>query len=408
MAAIPGVEDPQGVGLRMESVASITEAPARFSLTLGELLGLDGVSEGAAVVVLKRSNGVLLGVPVDFVEEEVLQVGNLGIEDGVFGASTVVTVPGVIVEDGQMSPIGADLNVLLVDCREDILQCMKQVEGGEDVLVPFSEDDPEAFPMPAEIVAAALAWLREESGMASAALYLSSPEVTAESGEEARGVLGASAKASAIPRHPGGPMPTGKPKQKQKKPTAASLATSMETMSATLQVLLDRQQVLEKRIQENPTTMAMQRPLTSQMTEGSSEVATLAKTMQPPPRTLGGRLGALALQSTAPKEVQELEAEKERIDPSNLAQAISAQSAALTSLVAHLAANSQDAMGDLMSGTTTPGSRGAAGRAKLQLPKVPQVEEVGEIKMEAEDVEMQRAEAEARRSSSSSKRRRLS
>ena len=349
MAAVSGVEDPQGVGLRMESVASITEAPVRFSLTLGELLGLDGVAEGAAVVVLKRSNGLLLGVPVDFVEEEVLQVGNLGIEDGVFGASTVVTVPGVIVEDGHMSPIGADLNVLLVDCREDVLQCMKHVEGGEEVLVPFSEDDPEAFPMPAEIVAAALAWLREESGLASAALYLSSPEVTAESGEEARGALGASAKASSVPRHPGGPTPTGRPKQKQKKPTAASLATSMETMSATLQVLLDRQQVLEKKIQENPTTMAMQRPLTNQVTEGSSEVATLAKSMQPPPRTLGGRLGALAMQSTAPKEVQELEAEKERIDPSNLAQAISAQSAALTTLVAHLAANSQDAMGDLIS-----------------------------------------------------------
>ncbi len=170
---------------------------------------------------------------------------------------------------------------------------------------------------------------------------------------------------------PGVPMPTGKPKPKPKKPTTACLASTMETMSATLQTILDRQQALEKGVQENPVTSAMQQPLAHQVGDSTSEVALLAKSMHPPLRTIGDyELGWRSTGTFSPSVGCTKGASGAREGEQNFAQALTDQSAALNTVVAHLAASGSDTMGDLVSGTTAPGSRGAAGRARLDLAQI--------------------------------------
>ena len=65
-----------------------------------------------------------------------------------------------------------------------------------------------------------------------------------------------------------------------------------------------------------------------------------------------------------PAKVQELALQKEEVASVDVAQAILAQSTALTSLVATLAGSQQDPMQDLQGSSS--GTRGALGRAKLQ------------------------------------------
>lgn len=367
LGAVEVVEDEIQLGL--EDLKSVTEAAVRYVLCLGDEHSLDGAAEAYTVVVLKREGGLLLALPDGFVSEELLLAGSLGEEEAVFGLSKVVTIPGVIMEDSQLVPIGVDLPVLLVDCKEEVVHSMRRLEIGEDFVIPFSAEDPEAFPRPAGVVASALAWLREVAESPFAGRYLSTPEVTAESGEGLP--LGMRPRPKPKASHQGARQeaPTGseRPKPRPKKPTTASLATTLESMSEALQNILQRQDELEKKVNENPVTSAMQQPLGQQLQSPGVEISTLAKSMQPPPRTAAAKSSFLGNTSLAPKNLQELEKDKQLPEEQmGLAQVLNVQTEALTTLVAHLAAQGQDAMGDLMSGTATPGSRGAAGRAKLQ------------------------------------------
>lgn len=158
------------------------------------------------------------------------------------GLSKMVEVLGAMSQDSRVVPIGASMSVLLVDCSEEIVSHMRKEEIAEDFVIRFSLEDPEAFPLPSAIVAAAFDWLREEVGAERAALY--SPEVTAESGGETPQTRGRRPKMAA---RPDGVLPSEKPKPKPKKQTNASLASQLDTVAQTLQSLLARQDQLEER-----------------------------------------------------------------------------------------------------------------------------------------------------------------
>ena len=66
----------------------------------------DGEPEVAALVVAKRDGGFLAAVPVGFIPEEVLAAGNAESPIGLVGPSTVLQIPGVIIEDGRLAPTG--------------------------------------------------------------------------------------------------------------------------------------------------------------------------------------------------------------------------------------------------------------------------------------------------------------
>ena len=120
--------------------------------------------------------------------------------------------------------------------------------------------------------------------------------------------------------------------------------------------------------------VAVAQPLGAALDLPQLPVSALAKTLQPPPRTAARQnLGLLASPGLGkPLELEALEEERAGPEPRSaqisgdaLAQAVLAQSQALTSLVAQIAHVQGDPMSELTA-SSSAGVRGATGRAKLQ------------------------------------------
>ena len=148
---------------------------------------------------------------------------------------------------------------------------------------------------------------------------------------------------------------------------------ALPALTTQVQLLTDRQLSLETQFcQPTPLPRSqLENPLSSAMpTVGKPNLSKLAKAMPSPPRTQPQQpLGMLAAVLDKPAAVVELETEKEKQDMpenSNLAQAVLAQSQALTALVSQIASVSQDPMNDLTSVGATAGTRGAhAGKGEI-------------------------------------------
>lgn len=186
---------------------------------------------------------------------------------------------------------------------------------------------------------------------------------------------------------PGDGLPMGnakrvaKPKEKAstRKPTNASIAATLDALMAAIpnltsqvQTLHDRQSKFEERLAVGAPNARSQlaMPLSSMLqTPTKAPVSEVATRLSPPPRTLATpALGLLAPLTDKPEVVKELEIEKNQEDfpdQASLARAVLAQSQALTTLVSQIASASSDPMTDLTSSSTT-GTRGAQGRARLQ------------------------------------------
>ena len=349
--------------LTLEHLSPVSETVLLYTATWGFPDGVDGEAEAMSLVVMKKADGFLLAVPDGFLPEEVLSAGRSEPDQGQIGSSKKFTINGVMYQDGHLVPIGSSMQVVVVDLHEDLASILRPYDDAEEVQVAFAPDDPEAFPDPSELLQSTMEWLREE-GVGNRALAYT-PEVTAESGEKTPPTQpktrGRGPKAQKA--QPGGAMPSANP-PKPKKITTASLAESLQAMSSTMEAILTRQQQLESQVLLKPqTTTTLAQPLSSQVVAPAATMANVLKTMQPPPRTTTAKTTLAGVGPSAPTEVIELEEEKKPGD--TLAQAMLAQSAALTTLVAQIAGASQDPMGDL-SQTSTTSTRGAQGRARLQ------------------------------------------
>jgi hypothetical protein len=102
-----------------------------------------------------------------------------GSSQGQVGPSTVLSVPGVLLEDGRESPIGADLPVLLVDMDASASANLRVMGENEDSLVSFSEDDPFALPEVQSLIALAFSWIQQQHVAAGQENPWYTPEVTA-------------------------------------------------------------------------------------------------------------------------------------------------------------------------------------------------------------------------------------
>ncbi len=323
----------------------------------------DGSMEALALVVMKRASGALVALPEGFLPAEDLVEGN-SLSGGQIGPSTTFDVPAVLWEENREVPIGLNVSVCLVDIDLDLLPSLRGLEDEESIAMAFAEDDPHAIPSPSELTARAFAWLQEKGGQIEGEY---TPEQTAESGDQAATLPKMRPKAK--PKAGGSATGSGE-KQKQKKPTTATLAASVQSLMDILPSLTDqvramseRQQQLEEKLTQNNTASLLSRPLTQAAGFPQPGVSTVAKDLRSPPRT---RQMDPFLRDVMPLEVKELGMEKPQ-GPENqldLTRAVMAQSAALTTLVAQIASGSQDPMQDL---TGAPaGSRGAQGRARLQ------------------------------------------
>ena len=326
----------------------------------------EGKAEPVSLVIMKREGGFLLALPMDFLPPEVVVEGNSGTSSAV-GPSQEFRVGGVVLDGGQESPIGEEIPLLVVDMDFSVAASMRKVAEPEDIAVRFLADDPHAYPQPGELVAKTFEWLQGMEPQMSAEWY--PLEVTAESGEGAAPKRGAKSKARPAPQ--GGATPTGSG-AKQKRHTTASLAASMQSVLEALpaltdqiQKISDRQLEMEDKLGRNPSVAALSRPLSMNLPGGStSAVAAVARELRSPPRTTTRGVVATPMRDLVPVHVQELGKEKEEeSEPKDVTQAILAQSAALTALVAQLSSG-QDPMHELTG--TTGGTRGAQGRMKLQ------------------------------------------
>ena len=77
---------------------------------------------------------------------------------GLVGPSTQVTVPGVLDEDTGESPIGASLDVLLVDLELSVAQQFRLPAEVEELAATFSAEDPFATPESRGLLNAAREW----------------------------------------------------------------------------------------------------------------------------------------------------------------------------------------------------------------------------------------------------------
>ncbi len=321
----------------------------------------DGSMEALALVVMKRAGGALVAIPEGFLPPEELVEGN-STPGGHIGPSTVLEVPAVLWEDNREVPIGVQVQVRVVDMDPDLLTSLRGAEEAEGIAMNFAEDDPLAIPSPAELTAKTFAWLQEKGGQMEGDY---TPEQTAESGDLAYQLP----KASPKPKPKAGGVATGSgEKPKPKRQTTTSLAASVQglldvlpTLTDQMKVMAERQTQMEEKLAQNNTASLLSRPLTQTVGFPQAGVSMVAKEFRSPPRTQAN------LPDPMPLEVQELGKEKPQSQDTqlDLAKAVMAQSAALTTLVAQIASGSQDPMQDL---TGAPaGSRGAQGRARLQM-----------------------------------------
>eukprot|EP00435_Cladocopium_sp_Y103_P057911 s1162_g20.t1 len=278
-----------------------------------------------AFVVMKRAGGLLAAVPVGFLPDEVL-AGSSTSPTGLVGPSTEVSVPGVLDEDGVETP-GVDLQVLLVDLDGGVCQQFRLAGENEELASPFSLDDAFATPDSKTLQAVALSWV-----------------TTSAMGDQELSEGWYSAVGAAEPTPPETPsrrsrrqVPAGVTNSggvpKAKRPTTASLQACLDVVLNTLPELTNSLKQLADR----------QSSLETQMVQQSSVNV-----------------------PSAPAKLVELEADKTVAGQgSELARAMMAQSAALTTLAAHIAGTSQDPMADLQL-PGGAGTRGSAGRARLQ------------------------------------------
>ena len=361
--------------LAFNSLVTLEESKTKYILEWVSGDGLDGAQEAIAFIIMKRAGGLLVALPVGIIPAEELDAAQHA-TDGLVGPSTVLEVPGVVDEQDGEHPTGISLQVQVVDLDASSAAQFRVPEDLDDFVITFSAEDQFATPEASSLMAMSLSWLQtvtvrgsrfQDEGFysADAGTEQDRPVTPGPKRKPRRGQDGAT---------PSGPPTPGQALQKSKRPTTASLQASLDSVLATLpelsnsmKMLADRQTTLENKMTSQPgIARSLAQPLSSQVptsTAASAPVRAVAQSLMAPPRTTT-RSSLMALQDT-PQALAELEEEKPQTQGSDIARAMLAQSAALTTLVAQLTGSSQDPMADLQLPGGS-GTRGSSGRARLQ------------------------------------------
>ena len=266
-------------------------------------------------------------------------------------------------------------SVVLIDVSADIVPHLLPYDASNpywDMVQFFDISHPDLFPIPDALVAAAWDWILSPAAGDRVAYYSAEEgervpicpmdeEEDAEEREETQPKAKAKAMPSQRPPAPGPSSTTGGkkpavPKEsnpKARKPTVASLATSLEGLSVSIPALVaevaalsERTQAMEENIQGGQRLSALRRPLRASDLGGSAKPSsgTAIKTLlqeMPPPKTLRPKTLTLAgppAPATAADALMEEREETAISGSTDLARAVLAQSTALTALVSKAAA----------------------------------------------------------------------
>ena len=315
-----------------------------------------------AIPVLLRESGILLAIPADYVLPHTLtDAAIVSDEDALFGPSKEFTAP-LLEEDEQGNEFatGLEARFLVVDLSNEALESLREYDPVIDpsaVIQPFYTDRPGAIVDVSSSMQSITTWLESVGGRSN---FLSAREE---------------------PEEPTVKPPATKKAGAKKLTTAtlaqqvAGLATQMQALAAQQELLLQMQENQQKAIgmTADPPGPKVGLPVTTRLPSVSagvvrpgnpSVVPKVAQLLGPPPRTRATEI------TRAPELIQDTGELLEDMQPTeghSVSKAIMMQSAALTSLVAHL--TSGDPLSELTASTSSGSSlstRGVARREKLQ------------------------------------------
>eukprot|EP00438_Fugacium_kawagutii_P016043 Skav232582 [mRNA] locus=scaffold932:80382:86688:- [translate_table: standard] len=307
-----------------------------------------------AMLLLRRDGGLLLALPSGALSEEVLSSAAEGDPFMAYGAHTTVAIrPGLVVGEA-----GDLLDILIIDVDSSVVNHLSEMPAEVPEGTVMFGPEPSVLPDIGLLMEAAREWVAASTGDPTIAFYSAAEEVVDQA---------AASKAA--------PSTKRAPKAKAKRVTAAGLSEQVEGL-ALLIPALNQQITSLKEGQESLRAQIAQQgnvvpPRASQMPV-SAPLQAFAKMMGSPPRTRPTTAAAMdpatAPQMTTTLRVQGEEVEHHLPGGGVLAQAVLAQSQALTNLVSQLQQGG-DPLLDGQGGASafSLGSRGAQGRERLQM-----------------------------------------
>ena len=331
------------------------------------LLKDGGIVSAFAIPVLRRREGVLMALPLDFLIEEVLEAGRTAHPADLVGPSIEITCFGVEEEtDGTETALGVELKVLLVDFNIAVSDFLKEFSGREEDFpnLPFFAESPTVLPSSTSLLSQALEWISTGEVLPERVQFYSADEVPQSTAPE--------------------PPVKAKSKAAPKKVTTAQLAEQFAVFAQALPAIqqrLDALQNQQTRIASQPPQFAPQSreapphrqpfPKAAGMSL-PADVKSFMAAVGTPPRTrvpmsppqLGGQETILEEPQLIPSEEGYLDAlhPRPQVDVST---AILHQGQALTALVSHLIG--QDGLTDLSSSSSSGlSTKGSVKREKLR------------------------------------------
>ena len=332
-----------------------------------EMVGQDNATVAQAVIIMRRQDGVLLGLPVGFLPVDVLQrAATDGGEDWDFGPHVVLSTPAHR-EDGQPVPLGLEVDVLVIDVAGGALGGLENLSI-DGVTASFMED-PSIFPESQVLLKRTKEWLVSQTA-SRVGFYSAAEEFVPETPIEEESVeeLEVAPEVPALPKGAAA---------KQKRVTTAVLAEQLGSVTQLLPQLVTQMESLQKNQDALRDQMSSQQhivpPRPSQQPVSTS-LQEFAKMMGTPPRVKSQMpfpapvvKSPLVPKMDSTMSVQEQAEEEALPGGSTLALAVLEQSKALTTLVAQLQSGG-DPLLDAPSSSSglSLGSKGSMGRQQLQ------------------------------------------
>ena len=336
---------------------------------------------GAVVcfVVVRRSRGLLIAVPKGVLPDDVLEAAQLAGPEDLIGPSTYHELPGAALDwnspFAEPATPAPQVEVVLVEFSSEVVACLKEPDSLDLAgIISFGMDDSLVLE-PNALADAALNWISSQDLPGRVTFYSADEEVPETPKADHPDSPPTTPSARTRRTAPGS---TGERGQKpKKKATVASLADSVEKVTEALPLMMQRLEELHQRTAAMEAASgsgrpsALKQPLGGFHTSGfakasPTDLGSLVRGMPPPKSTSQPSRSAAPHVKFAQHETKELEQEVGLTESSDLAKAVLEQSRALTALVGQIASSSMDPLQDLASSSTTVGSRGASGRAKLQ------------------------------------------
>ena len=334
---------------RREPRILLALVPAHLSLSGQDALAF-------ALPLMERAGGFMVAMPIDVFTDDVLISGKMAEDDAEVGPSLRTTT--LLVEedeDGSERVTGLEVEFLLIDLADTTLSWFAEYDPVTDShkdIVGFSLERPDCIPEVASALKLAKEWAAETDAV-RANFY--------SAREEQDVPITAKAKAKKAPL--------------AKRNTVASLADQVSVLSAQMQSMMS---VMQELIPKSSSATPAPEPALSRRELEVPAMPPLGGTRSAPPvlatpKNLAGLVGPPPkvkwdLGKEAPQGLPDEPHDPFAPHQDPVVSALSQQSQALTSLVAHLTSHSGDPMTDLalgQSGQASASTRGVARRERM-------------------------------------------